>query len=517
MKKIKNKIVAALTILLLMNGTSLTVFADNVNIDQFATEIQRLATVEKRNTIYVVENKTYKELLEKDFAIIEDSKHILVLEGEYPNKKELDIIDTAEKFYLVGEFSELFEEEIVLKENYAGNMFGFNKYEAAAVLAEENGTDKDIIIANGESLSDSLTASQIGLLEGKNVLLVDERYIPYFTGDYLEAYGLDKEISFVEGELSINQEIKEQILQFTGNEKYILNELGVLKKEVIKEVDSEEVMNEIKESKAAEEVINAKIANNVAQEKNSLIVAAQEASDHFKSELTKENKVIQIMQKEEPEITEETVSTVSRELNEPIALKNRLYDFLDRENESLVILLDNEVEEKMPEIVGQTIEEGMESYMIKVSYAKPFSGDAPEGAEVFIAIKPQIVETPMYMQPNIVAFLEEALKMKGWDYSQARRWDTGYADCSSIVIRSMIYAGVTKNTENMTTRTIHRDNRFYEIPMSEIQVGDILWKEGHMEIYMGGDNTYGAFDYGKLVGYGRDISRFSKAYRISGR
>jgi hypothetical protein len=115
---------------------------------------------------------------------------------------------------------------------------------------------------------------------------------------------------------------------------------------------------------------------------------------------------------------------------------------------------------------------------------------------------------------GIDAFLNEAFKMKGWTYSQERRWDYGYADCSSLVIRAMINSGITKNTSNLTTHTIASDSRFYEIPMSQAKRGDILWYEGHMEIYMGGNSTFGAFRPGKPAGFGSNISRFTKAYRI---
>ena len=46
------------------------------------------------------------------------------------------------------------------------------------------------------------------------------------------------------------------------------------------------------------------------------------------------------------------------------------------------------------------------------------------------------------------------------------------------------------------------------------EAGDILWYEGHMEIYMGGNNTFGAFRPSKPAGYATGINRFVKAYRI---
>lgn len=117
---------------------------------------------------------------------------------------------------------------------------------------------------------------------------------------------------------------------------------------------------------------------------------------------------------------------------------------------------------------------------------------------------------------NLDKFLDSLTAMEGWTYSQPRRMAYGYADCSSIIIRAMFDAGITNNYSNMTTRSIFNDSRFYEIPFNEAKKGDILWTPGHVEVYMGGNTTFGAFRPGIDAGYSTGKNRFQRALRISG-
>lgn len=507
-KQFKKIVVTSAAFLMLINGS--TVFADEIDVKQVSTSLRSVEIKESYDTLYVVTKEDYKKSIEKDFAIIQNDSNLLVIQEDKPTKQEMEIIKASEKFYLIGEYKENLE-HLLKEENYHGNMFGFNRYESAAVIAEENGTDKDIIIANGESLVDSITASQIGILENKNVILIDHQTsVPQSTREYLKKFGKDKQITFLEGEFTISPEIMKEILTLAGNNKYELNKLGLLKKDVLTkendEINYKEVLDKISENKETEKAITENIVSKLTDTNSkdkAIAPVAHQVAEELKTILTQEDKVIKLIQKDEIQTAVETVV----ENVEPT--KNNLIDFLNTENESLTILKNKEIEEKLPELLG-TVEEGKNSYLIKVTYAQPFEEEAKPELETIVIVKPVV-------KPDINKFINQALTMKGWTYSQDDRWAYGYADCSSIVIRSMIDAGITQNTENMTTRSIHRDNRFKEIPFKSIVKGDILWKDGHMEIYMGGNTTFGAFDYGVPAGYGSNIHKFTKAYRITGK
>ena len=90
----------------------------------------------------------------------------------------------------------------------------------------------------------------------------------------------------------------------------------------------------------------------------------------------------------------------------------------------------------------------------------------------------------------------------------------GFVDCSSLVGRALANAGL--GSSHMTTGSMPSDSRFYQVPMSQIKRGDVLWNSGHMEIYMGGNSTFGAFRPGVATGYSSNPSRFVRAYRLKG-
>lgn len=112
-------------------------------------------------------------------------------------------------------------------------------------------------------------------------------------------------------------------------------------------------------------------------------------------------------------------------------------------------------------------------------------------------------------------FIGAAESMIGYTYSQANRFGSRSADCSSLVGRAMKMAGITNNAQ-LTTRSIQGDSRFTKISRSQIRKGDILWEKGHMAIYMGGNKTLEARYSMKRVDYASLGKRFTAAYRIKG-
>ena len=111
-----------------------------------------------------------------------------------------------------------------------------------------------------------------------------------------------------------------------------------------------------------------------------------------------------------------------------------------------------------------------------------------------------------------------ALSKTGAKYSQPKRMQEGYYDCSSLVQRAMEYAGL--GGQHLTSRSIHSDSRFYPISMNEIKPGDVLWTNnpsGHVAIYIGNNKTIEATTSGvkSIVVKGRNHP-FKKAYRPKG-
>lgn len=111
--------------------------------------------------------------------------------------------------------------------------------------------------------------------------------------------------------------------------------------------------------------------------------------------------------------------------------------------------------------------------------------------------------------------LNYALSKEGYRYSQAQRMSANAFDCSSLVLRSMRAAGLDTTGANLTTRTIHGDSRFTKISKSQMKPGDVLWKSGHMALYIGNGKTIEAMTPSKGVRKG-SASYFTQAFRVKG-
>lgn len=130
---------------------------------------------------------------------------------------------------------------------------------------------------------------------------------------------------------------------------------------------------------------------------------------------------------------------------------------------------------------------------------------------------------------KIEDFIRAAMKYKGDKYSQSRRMEKGFSDCSSLVYKALRDSGnldLTKTTRTITTKYMKEgDPRFFEIPKRDCRRGDILWGgnyknnkwDGHVAIYLGDGKTlearYNSSSPGGVCIYvNRDY--FTRAYRI---
>jgi cell wall-associated NlpC family hydrolase len=125
---------------------------------------------------------------------------------------------------------------------------------------------------------------------------------------------------------------------------------------------------------------------------------------------------------------------------------------------------------------------------------------------------------------KVEKFITAAMKYKGDKYSQPKRLQKGFSDCSSLIQKAL--NDINLNTRKDVTVTTHRmgiegDSRFRQIPKSQIQRGDVLWGggyvngrwEGHVAIYLGDGKTLEA-RVREGVDYNKDRPYFTRAYRI---
>ena len=126
---------------------------------------------------------------------------------------------------------------------------------------------------------------------------------------------------------------------------------------------------------------------------------------------------------------------------------------------------------------------------------------------------------------KVEKFIAAAMVYEGDLYSQPRRMDKGYSDCSSIPYKALRDTGMLD--ESQTKRTISTkfmrdgDPRMYQIPMAKLERGDLLWWQkpgidyyyGHTGIYLGNGKVLEAIKPRAKV---TSIKRlpWQRAYRI---
>lgn len=98
---------------------------------------------------------------------------------------------------------------------------------------------------------------------------------------------------------------------------------------------------------------------------------------------------------------------------------------------------------------------------------------------------------------KVEKFIKAAMVYEGDLYSQAKRMEKGYSDCSSIPYKALRDTGMldTSQTERTISTKFMRDGdpRMYQIPMKDLERGDLLWWQkpginyyyGHTGIYLG--------------------------------
>lgn len=119
--------------------------------------------------------------------------------------------------------------------------------------------------------------------------------------------------------------------------------------------------------------------------------------------------------------------------------------------------------------------------------------------------------------------VSQFLSKAGETYSQGKRMQDGYSDCSSFVFKRVCEAKDIdyKGKWAPSSSGMASCDLWEEIPMNEALPGDILWKPGHTEFVsdegMNG-RSFGAHKPGTPAGYGGKISngKWRRAYRVKG-
>lgn len=83
-----------------------------------------------------------------------------------------------------------------------------------------------------------------------------------------------------------------------------------------------------------------------------------------------------------------------------------------------------------------------------------------------------------------------ARKNAGDLYSQAKRWQPGYSDCSSFVGKALKAIGI-KPPGASTTASYLTSNRFMKVSRGDAQAGDLAITTSHMAIFTGPDTAIG--------------------------
>lgn len=96
--------------------------------------------------------------------------------------------------------------------------------------------------------------------------------------------------------------------------------------------------------------------------------------------------------------------------------------------------------------------------------------------------------------PNAVGahpeFVRAASEFQGDIYSQTKRWQSGYSDCSSFVGKALKACGVTPPGAS-TTSSYLAWRKAKPVPKSSIGAGDFLVSSGHMALAINGSMAIG--------------------------
>lgn len=125
------------------------------------------------------------------------------------------------------------------------------------------------------------------------------------------------------------------------------------------------------------------------------------------------------------------------------------------------------------------------------------------------------VSTIYSKNPTINKVLELSVSKIGIPYSQTYRESGSYYDCSSFVRK--MYQEVTGVYIGLNTYEIAEKLRNYEISFNDLEVGDLLWQQGHIAMYFGDEliiHSSGSINGVGVESMYRKGLNFTKAFRV---
>lgn len=433
----KNIISLAVATSVIFSGAMATEITD------FAEDSSAIVSSMDRSDIYIADRRQLADALTGGVLMAENGGSLLTIDPENLTEEERLIIENAENLYILGGESRI-SKEYENFGNFAGRYSGTSRYETAVKVAENLGTDRGIIIVNGQSYVDATSSVPTAALEDRNVLLAGENDVPEATRTYLEEHGRGKDIIFVGGTASLSPQVKEEVLSIVGSES-----------------NPEE-----------------------------LTIAGE---DRYETTL--------LAAKRAPEGSNPVLLDG---YNIEMALNSA--NFYDK---APVALLVND--ENHENIVNSYSESHLPTTIYTIGQV------SDDQAEEVVAEEAPVEEVATEPINSAQVFIDAALEMQGWMYSQSMRNAQGYADCSSLVNRALINSGLTEDKRNLTSHTIWSDPRFTQISFDDLKPGDVLHSPGHLAIYMGDGQVFEAKDWGIPAGYGNYANRgWDAAFRITG-
>lgn len=223
--KIKNKIAGGLLALAVTISPMTTTLA-NQNLDLISVNSKELSetsemitnSIEGLENVYILNSENLVDGISGGVLVGENNGTIVLLENGKLSEKSMNIVKSAKNVYAIGGDKTIPEEVVKGLENYKGRISGFSRFDTAAELAKKLDSHRNIIIADGEALADSLSATAFAVKNDMNILLTNGENVPEATEKYLKENKVS-EIYFVGGETYLTRKAKERVYEIAGKDK----------------------------------------------------------------------------------------------------------------------------------------------------------------------------------------------------------------------------------------------------------------------------------------------------------
>lgn len=448
--------------------------------------------------VYIANNNTFADALTGGVLAGETDAAVIFTDGNSLSDRGRATVANAETVTILGGENAVSKELEASLGKTVQRIYGYSRFDTAVEVAKALGTNRDIAVVSGMDYADAISATALSMYEDRNILLVTQDSIPTATKEYILEYGRDRDILFVGGELAISSDVKAELYDLAGKDP--------------SEIESHTLQGQTRYD------TSIKVARRFDDSTSIILTTGENYADALSASALSENlsaPIVLVRGDQEDNLVEFLSNHPTDDItilggNNAVSVEmvqNIVARAKGLEDARSVVIIDE---------TGQVVELASLEAPEEPSEEAPVEIEAEEVSEKEEAPEEEESTSKKESTSARQRFIDAALEMEGFRYSQSSRMSKGFADCSSLVLRAMINSGVTESKSNLTTRSISSDSRFYEISKSELEPGDILWRSGHIAIYMGGTDTFEARYSTGMVGYSSMGSRFSKYYRIKG-